>query len=148
METSQYQCVGFIVKFIVSNFDSKVTNRSFEQFFSQKGRDEKFDIAEAGKGFGLNSFHLNNRTDQYCLEKLAFLLYGQQLYIKQNNIRIKSIPDECIYIGKYISCNLKYIYKKNLAAKDRYGLLWLNDEVFYKRLYFSVYDAIMTFKNN
>jgi len=138
LEMSQYQCVGFVVKFIVSNFRSEITNPTFQQFITNKGRDNKFDTCEIGGSFGLNSFNLNNKTDQYCLEKLLFLLYGQQVYIKTKNISIRHIPTEYINIQDYIGNNIKYIYDKIIAGKDKYGMVWLNDEKFHKRLFYSI----------
>jgi len=140
LEMSQYQCVGFIIKFIVSNFDSKITNIAFKEFISNDGRDNKFDNCEIGSSFGLTSFNLNKKTDKYCLEKLSFLLYGQQVYIKTNNISIRYVPSEYINITECISDNIEYIYNKIIAGKDKFGLIWLGNEKFHKRLFYRILE--------
>lgn len=140
LEMSQYQCVGFVVKFIVSNFKSEITNKVFAQFVANNGRDNKFDDCEIGGSFGLNSFNLNNKTDRYCLEKLSFLMYGQQVYIKTNNVSIKYIPDEYINFKNCIGDNIKYIYDKIIAGKAKYGLIWLNNDKFHKRLFYEILE--------
>lgn len=131
VEISHYSCTGFIIKYIVSNFESEVLNKVYRKFSNNDNgtKDSIIESARLCQELG-NSFHINKTTAKYCLEKLFLLLYGQQKYIKEKGIGINCIPKGLIKIPHITIGNLDYLFNKLDGAKEKYSLVYLKDEEF------------------
>lgn len=140
LELSRYRFAGFLVKFVTTNFSSKIVNSTFDMFYKKEGVDEKFETLKFSQELGLKTFNVNQRTNVYCIEKLALLIYCQQEYIIQNNVKFKRSGDvNTIPIGQYIKENKEYLFNKVCKQSSNYGLMWMKDRHFLGelRLYFS-----------
>jgi len=127
IELGYTDIVGFFVKFIVSNFDSTLTEKALHNFKENKSKDIKFDDDYISSKIGINGFKINNKTDSYCMEKFVILLFGQQLYVGSKNVRVGKIPNCVIMIHQYISINCIYIFRK--MCLENYGLFWINSKL-------------------
>ncbi len=127
VELSHYSCVGFIIKYVASNFPSDITNNVYCKLVANRGIDLKFDDFDLGKQLGLDSFNINDKTATYCLEKLSILFYGQQKYLSEKQVMICHIPETFLEISKLISQNHEYIFTKLEKGKSKYGLVWMEE---------------------
>jgi hypothetical protein len=149
IELSKYSCTGFLIKFMVTNFYSEFPRRSIYlrdtfNYFTQSIREQiddnpYIDINGAQSRLPVSP-NFNRSTMIYCLHKLSILLFGQQRYSetkkltwrKNNNIFPKMPIDiayalkDCLYID--------YLIKKIEKAKDRYGMIYLDDVEFMNTL--------------
>lgn len=134
IEISHYSCAGFIIKYLVSNYPSEILNNSYAKLLDNKGIDIKLDVHQLGLSVGVRSFNINNITARYCLEKLTILLYGQQKFIKENNVKVNYIPTTYIPIDNIQIENIQYLFKKFKSSKIKYGLVYLEEDSFMKAL--------------
>jgi hypothetical protein len=146
IELSKYNSTGFLIKFLITNFYSESKSRSltfrntFEYFTQsvQKEIDENPYIDKGSLKSRLTvSPNFNPSTRIYCLHKLALLCYGQQRFSdtmkmawkatstensNREKINIASSLKDCIYID--------YLFLKINRAKNKYGMIYLEDMQF------------------
>lgn len=133
IEISHYGCTGFLVKYI-ANFDSSIWVKVYSEFCQvnglYKGEEEELPLFKEVNV----DFSINPNTSSYCLQKLTILFYGQQNYIFKSNILLSCVPIILVSLSKVKYNQLFYLLKKLQGAKDKYGLHFLKDEKFMKKL--------------
>ena len=129
IELSHYASTGYLVKCIVSNFDSDLLSAVHEQLLENKlSKDKKLDDRKLAKEINV-SFNINARTATYCMQKLTILIYAQQRFVKEENVHVSVIPKSYIDTS-ILHCNyLNYLIEK-ITAVDKYGLLFLKRDHF------------------
>lgn len=125
IELGHKDIVVFLVKFLVSEFKGKDIEMALEQLREKLPYDPKYDSHAIGGVIGINSFNINNETRLYCFEKMVILLYGQQCYIKNNQIVFNRYYAEECNIESFLSDKCFYILDK--IYTEQYALLWLKD---------------------
>jgi hypothetical protein len=134
IELSQYKITGFLVKYLISNIDGDIFQRVFEKFKDDPFNNIYLPKNEYYKDLDDN-FHFNIKVKDYILIKLFLLVYGQQKYIIENQVNFGYMPDQTIDPKIISSSNyLEYIFNKFDKAQEEYGLLFLQDEEFWKTL--------------
>ncbi|MEK3867025.1 hypothetical protein MHH60_26495 [Paenibacillus sp. FSL H7-0716] len=131
VEVSHYSCTGFLIKFIVSNFNGGFIKEVYATSVDNLVRDKNHENPYLKDNRNSNisaSFNFNNSSLRYCFEKMSVLLYSQQRFVQYYNIAI----DKSIQIEPYINIsklqnNINYLYKKILKVGDKYGLLVVSD---------------------
>ncbi|WP_411348011.1 hypothetical protein [Paenibacillus sp. WLX2291] len=135
IELSQYAQVGFIIKFLVTNFDGELIKEVYiklEEGLIEKEIDTNMYYENIAK---LSvSIDLNKKTIDYCFRKFSLLLYFQQRYVLQ----ARAVLDKEVKVKPYIPIfqlvvdtpYINYMYEKIMKSKDKYGLLYLNDKEF------------------
>ncbi|BDG46394.1 hypothetical protein [Parageobacillus sp. KH3-4] len=139
IELGHYQCTGFILKSLVSNIEDDIINDEFLHFVRHKGLINPYIVENRlYKEFQIE-FNISTLSVDYCLAKMTILLYGQQKYYK--NILNKDLPISFYSIkavdiksGISKSQNIEYLFKKLEKANDKYGLLYLSDDEFMKKI--------------
>jgi hypothetical protein len=129
IELSRYELTGYLVKYLVSNFESDDINNENKVLLKNNLIDDlKVDNNKLAKCIRA-SFKLNEKTAKYCMQKLTILIYAQQKFIKENHVAIGLIPKAFIDTSS-VSCDyLDYLINK-ISDVNRYGLLFLNKEGF------------------
>jgi hypothetical protein len=146
IELSHYGCTGFLIKFLVTNFSGKLLKEAFnvlmnngkvfETIYTNMEKAKK----EQDETVLVIDYYFNEETYDYCLKKLAILLYGQQKYATKNGLSFiedfQNGPYVYIDIQSALQkCDYKeYILTKVFAAGDKYGLLYLKDKDFLREL--------------
>ncbi|WP_258832405.1 hypothetical protein [Peribacillus frigoritolerans] len=133
IETTSYPSTGFLIKFIVTNFNSEMLIRTYKNFISQP----QGNPYENGENTTLimEKFDFNEQTIHYCLKKLVILLYGQQIFIDESKVEFDHLPQ-----GKYINIpylknkELDYFYNKISKVQNGYGFSWITNDKFMKEL--------------
>lgn len=140
IEISKYSSTGFLIKFIVTNFEDSSLSEVFGKFMENKGINNPYIIRE-NKYTRINTdLNYNRHTLDYCLKKLGILIFCQQKYVNKKEIKFKYIPKEFINIkliknSSEISLHyLNYLIEKVSLAKNKYGLLFLTDKEFMKQI--------------
>ncbi|NRQ54501.1 hypothetical protein [Brevibacillus sp. HD1.4A] len=134
IELPNYTSVGFLLKFVVTNFDSRLLKNVFEDFVARNARNNPY-LVGFNKYIKLNgSFNFNEKTIEYCMNKLIILLLGQQKYVLKHNIDFGFVPS--VFISPdLIKCNyVEYLIGKFEKAKSKYGLMFLEDPDFMNEL--------------
>lgn len=130
VETSSYKAVGFLVKFLVSNFPSSILSKCFDELVSVQNRSNSLE----GKNKYLSSsgvkYSFNSAMERYCLEKLAILLFIQQKYLISR--KVTYIESKLSYVSLSVvnRDNINYFVDNVTGAKSNYGLPSLHDEKF------------------
>lgn len=134
VEVSSYKSTGFLVKFLITNFDSHFLNLTFKMFVKHKAdKNPYLDDREIFSAIDVD-FHYNDQTKEYCLKKLGILIYSQQRYVAEKKVVFGFIPNSYISVS-YIPCPyIDYLFEKLDKAKDKYGLMFLEDEYFIKSM--------------
>ena len=138
IELSNHVAAGFFAKYLVSYFDCKLLNIVLESFIERSAKDSLLDKRELNTRLHLGNIY-NDLTLHYYLRKLVGLLYFQQKYMFNNQLKISFWPD--VLISQTILQNsqlveprfLEYLIKKLTAHKDKYGLVWLDDKEFLEK---------------
>ncbi|MBY0213848.1 MULTISPECIES: hypothetical protein [Priestia] len=148
IEISQYSIIGFLIKYLVTNFNGDELNRgffllkrnpsSFTQVFEQ---DETLDkMSEDDKNLEPATIGINRETFDYCCKKLCILLYAQQLYAIKNKLwfvkETKEFTEQILLKNEFLNCSFSgYMINKVLAGTKSYGLLCLSDEKILRNIY-------------
>ncbi len=129
IELGHYPAVGFIIKYIVSTYDSKLINNTYSKVQEQDSfNDDKLDNYKLAKTIDSN-FYINTETAIYCLKKFTLLLYLQQKYTqKRELIHLNIFSNDTSQSDDTFS--FEYCFKKIQAVKDKYGLIFLTDTSF------------------
>ncbi|MBU8908463.1 hypothetical protein [Desertibacillus haloalkaliphilus] len=131
IEISHHKSTGFLVKFLVTNFDNEKLVEYYHSFLSSTNPFES-DVFSFEDNYtkGESSFNINKRTIKYCMKKMELLLLGQQIYIDESNLDFDFLPD-----GNYITPHwvkkeeLNYLKNKIKSSKDL-NMLWITDDKF------------------
>ncbi|MBG9788868.1 hypothetical protein [Brevibacillus laterosporus] len=134
IELAHYQSTGFLTKFLVTSFESEFFNYTFKEFIECKASNTSF--LEPRKEYSSinTSFHFNEKTLRYCLEKMTIILYGQQKFVMEQKINFGCVPKLPIYTD-HIKCDyLDYLIEKVSKAGDKYALSFLEEKKFMEEL--------------
>lgn len=133
IELTHYETTGFLIKFLVTTYDSKDLNQVFLEFYHDPYENKYLPKVSLYKDID-NDFHMNAKVKDYLLTKLVILLYSQQRYVMDHQVDFLKVPEETIDISVLESRNyLSYMFKKLDKAKSNYGLLFLEDDKFLKQ---------------
>lgn len=134
IELSYYSITGFLVKFIVSNFNGMLVKKVYWEAIDkliklQKGENP---YLEGNKLSNISvSFYFNSTSIRYCMEKMSILLFCQQKYIKKYRMILDTkINVDPILDISGIKFDQEYLFHKITNVGDKYGLLFLNDQSF------------------
>lgn len=129
IELSQYTLTGFLVKYIVTNFNyEEISNAIYNVLDKKIYQDEKLNSLELTKLLNVY-FSINPRTAVYCMKKLILLIQAQQEFQYNNNSGIISFNILQKYNGDEFYRNdnftVNYCIEKILSVDNKYGLLAL-----------------------
>lgn len=138
VELSHYAITGFLIKFLVTNFSGakikEIFGKLLKTIITNDLHDNPFIVNNSKIE---TSFNINKTTLRYCTEKMSILLYFQQKYAQSNKLKI----DSRISIQPIINLShvakvpyLEYILNKIENAKDKFGLIYLKDKVFFDHI--------------
>ena len=126
IELGENRIAGFLVKFIVSNYENEEICNVYEKIVKKKCADDLEECAFA-KRLGVK-FNINEGIVIYCLKKVTLLLRCQQCYrIKEGMMVSLSI----FSVYKNDMYDLKYCAEKILHGKNDYGMISLSKENMY-----------------
>ncbi|MBC9786240.1 hypothetical protein H1S01_17400 [Heliobacterium chlorum] len=127
IELSHYECTGFLVKFLATNFDSTDLNLVLKEFIENKAVNNPY-IQQRNYYNDINvDLYINSKIVSYFIDKLVVLLYAQQVYmIKDRVFLVKEIKEP---IAKYYlnSKQLDYVIEKLECKEEKFGLLCLGE---------------------
>ncbi|HHT7010602.1 MULTISPECIES: hypothetical protein [Bacillus cereus group] len=148
VELSHYKCLGQIVKRITTDFDAKTIGETFNDFRKANGNIKDTSILEDdlirkainSKESMISHIHIdvayNNQSLDYCMQKLALLIFGQQYYIMKQELTFTEYYQSCEGQDKRIDLSfidMKYIdYTLGKIKKvgTGYGLLFIDESEF------------------
>ncbi|MGF9644010.1 hypothetical protein AAIH69_13465 [Paenibacillus sp. MABNS29] len=138
IELSHYSTSGFLIKFIVTNFDGGIIKKVFGELLTNVIKNGVYENPSVPNSSRIETtFNLNKKTVRYCTEKMSVLLYCQQRYAFEKNISFNSAlflrPFVVIDEAKKIHY-FEYIINKLENAKDKYGLYFLKDNDFFEKM--------------
>ena len=127
-ELSQYKMVGFLVKYVVSNYSPNIINKVYENVLHNKGYiDPRLHVEEFFKRLDVK-FNINRATVVYCLKKVVILLRLQEMYFQMTPTSQKEVITLEIFEKNKDKFGFQYCLDKILSVKDQYGMISLNDE--------------------
>lgn len=121
VELAEYRQVGFLVKYVVSNYDSKQIQKVYKILKSNKCKDEEIYRISFYSRLSVD-FNLNEDICNYCLKKATLLIYMQQYYRKVDpllSLDIFQVNDD--------DFSLDYCKKKIYSAEKEYGMIAIGD---------------------
>ncbi|MEB8671633.1 hypothetical protein P4G73_32875, partial [Bacillus cereus] len=140
IELGHHSCAGFLIKFLISRFNSEDVRITLEKF-SKENATISLDFSENEQKTFMETdnqridFNFNPETFEYCFYKMIILIYGQQKYStlkklpgdkkeeKENNyVSLLKLKSNCEYI--------EYLLDKILNRKNDYGLLYIKNNKF------------------
>lgn len=140
IEISQYSTTGFLVKYMITNFDGNDINRAYHKLkqnpssFTSIFETVDYNVA-TNEETEIGLVSLNNETFEYCCRKMLILLYGQQLFTKKENLWFhenQATPKKYIEIDieeDFKQCTyVNYVLKKVESVGSKYGLLFFEDK--------------------
>lgn len=135
IELSHYGLTGFLIKHIISNFESERIEKVHNSIKIKNGiRD---DILETGGLFDkINiAFNIDANTAIYCVKKLTVLLYLQQRYRCENPIQaFRCMPKEFLTTSNIVHDDINYLFVKLQSVNSQYGLLSVSEKSFFDRI--------------
>ncbi|MGU3395023.1 hypothetical protein ACNHOZ_12760 [Priestia sp. D51] len=152
VELSHYKTVGQLVKRVTTDFDPLTIRNTFEEFRTSKGRIKKAPfLKENGLEFAFTSdssmisqiytdILFNKQSIEYCMQKLALLIYGQQFYIIDKELKFteyyKSYEEHSVEIDLSFveSSYLDYTIGKIKQVGKGYGLLFVEQPGFEEKV--------------
>ncbi|MGE7601300.1 hypothetical protein ACQKL5_02230 [Peribacillus sp. NPDC097675] len=145
IELSKYPITGFLIKYLITNHgEGKILKDIFNMFEINGGRDVFLIKAKlSGNTFSdiEVEFTFNEDTIEYCMQKMAIIIYTQQKFAKANSLPGSSNHGELIDISLVSSPNIKenfliYLVGKIKKAEDKFGLVSLENT----KEYFNIQD--------
>jgi len=135
IELSHLQCVGFLVKNIVSNGPSNRLEKALERICND-GHHMQYRIPfRLEKMIGVQ-FNLNEHTHGYICNKLKFLIYCQQKYMIMfpigGNAQIPNAPIVLNFNNK--DGAIQFLFDKITIAGEKYNLTWIHNQDFRKKI--------------
>lgn len=134
IELSKYPVTGFLIKYLITNHSKEnILKDTFNLFVEKNGEDQFLSKAK------LNSQNysdidveavFNEETIKYCMQKMAIIIYTQQLYAIENSLpgsdKVGSKIDLTIVDSSEVKESyLKYLIAKIQNAGDKFGLISL-----------------------
>lgn len=140
IEIGSYRSTGQLIKRITTDFEGEKINGVFNKFHSSRG-----ELKKAYKDFDndytyndlITNFRFNERSYEYCNQKLLFLLMGQQHFIINEKISFSEFfkGRHEIIPSMYFNLDyLQYIRKKIEQVGSKYGLVYIKDKDFIDEL--------------
>ena len=126
IELGENRIAGFLVKFIVSNYENEEICNVYEKIVKKKCADDLEECAFA-KRLGVK-FNINEGIVIYCLKKVTLLLRCQQCYHTKEGMMISLSIFSNYKDDMY---DLKYCAEKILNGKNDYGMISLSKENMY-----------------
>lgn len=117
-ELSEYRQVGFLVKYIVSNYDATQLCKVYLKLLKNGCEDKAVKNIFFYRRLSID-FKLNKDICEYCLMKVTLLIYMQQIY---RNIE-KRIPLTIFSQAGKNSFNLEYCERKIYSVEKEYGMI-------------------------
>jgi len=134
IELTHYKSTGFLIKFLITSYDSDTFNKVFNDFYSSPYENRYLLKKDLYKDID-EDFHMNENVKDYVLLKLFILVYAQQKYVIKNSVDFWEFPTELLDISLVSDRNyLDYMFKKLERAKKEYGLMFLEDDEFMEEL--------------
>ncbi|WP_154973554.1 hypothetical protein [Priestia megaterium] len=146
IEISNYETTGFLIKFLVTNFNNKDIARglkvlknnrvAFTKVFEDRSEIEGL---EGIRDIPLPAIKINDETFEYCYKKAFVLIYGQQMYSYRQKIWYVDTMEPLATVNlkeefeNYPSSG--YIVSKIIKASSKYGLLFFEDVSVIKSIY-------------
>ncbi|WP_400162944.1 hypothetical protein ACAF76_008530 [Brevibacillus sp. TJ4] len=128
IELAHYSSTGFLIKFMVTNYDPNIFNFTFKRFCKHKGANNPF-ISQRQEYSKINvSFNFNDKTLEYCTKKLVILVYGQQMYVKEKNIDFGYVPNTFIEESLASCSYLDHLLDNIKKVGDKYGFNFTIDD--------------------
>ncbi|MFB5194272.1 hypothetical protein ACE198_05015 [Neobacillus sp. KR4-4] len=142
IEISHYGSTGFLIKYLITNFETGLINKCFislkknPKFFT-KIFDANTNVV-ASYLDEIDTRESNEETFDYCGKKLLILLFGQQQFVKKNKLWFIKENVECQEIRlreEFANCTYPaYLYNKLISASKNYGLLFFEDKEVMERI--------------
>lgn len=136
IEISQYGLAGFLVKYMITNFNGKDINEAYKNlrqnpssFTSILESQNESVLIEDDNEIGLVG--LNEETFDYCCKKMWILLYGQQQFAVSERLWfVSEVEFEPVDLAsEFKSCSYShYVMKKVITASSKYGLLFFENK--------------------
>ncbi|RKD73646.1 hypothetical protein ATL39_1948 [Sinobaca qinghaiensis] len=133
IEIGQYGVSGQIVKRITTDFTGSSINSQLINFKKNKGlfnssftnEIQSSDIEDLD-----TIFNFSEQSFDYCFKKLNFLIYAQELYIKEMNIEFTEFNNDLTFVEIDLidKDQLNYIYNKIISVGPKYGMLSLKED--------------------
>lgn len=117
-ELSEYRQVGFLVKYIVSNYDAAQLCKVYLKLLENGCEDRAVKNIFFYRRLSID-FKLNEDICEYCLMKVTLLIYMQQIY---RNIEMH-IPLTIFSQAGKNSFNLEYCERKIYSVEKEYGMI-------------------------
>lgn len=144
IEISNYNIMGFMVKFLITNFSGEDINRRL--LVLKKNRYAYTSVLEAGEKIegisenGVYAIKINDETFDYCFKKAYILLFAQHVYSIRSDLwyvdKWKELGDEIKLGEEFEKCSYsEYMIDKIVAAESKYGLLFFKDNYIMKIVY-------------
>ncbi|WP_168455216.1 hypothetical protein [Bacillus cereus] len=149
VEISHYKCLGQVIKRITTDFNALIIEKTFDDFRKGSGqiksatfleKDEKIQNAINSKKSMISRFRkditFNNQSIDYCMQKLALLIYGQQFYVIKQNLTFtefhKSYHEHptSIDLSFVDMAYINYTLGKIKQVGNDYGLLFVKETDF------------------
>jgi hypothetical protein len=142
IELSKYPVTGFLIKFLITNHcQVNILRDTFNLFVQNNGEDQYLSDAKLnGQNYSVIpvDFVFNEETIEYCMQKMAIIIYSQQVYSIENSL--PGSNDSGAKIDLYLvqppmvrnNNYLKYLVSKIKKAEDKFGLISISkiDEYF------------------
>lgn len=148
IELGCYGVTGQLIKRITTDFNGQTINDVFDKFYVSKGN-IKIAYKDFNQDFELNDlltdYNFNHRSFEYCIQKLLFLLLGQEALIIDKNISFTEFHKsevEFINFSYFSQEYLDYVVRKIASVENRYGLIFLKIEGFVDNLALYIKDKI------
>ncbi|MFD9363396.1 hypothetical protein ACFWAE_16255, partial [Priestia megaterium] len=138
IEISNYQTTGFLIKFLVTNFNNKDIARGLKVLknnrvaFTKVFEDQsEIKGLEGIRDIPVPAIKINDETFEYCYKKAFILIYGQQMYSYRQKIWYVDTMKPLATVNlkeefeNYLSSG--YIISKIIKASSKYGLLFFED---------------------
>ncbi|HDR3313301.1 MULTISPECIES: hypothetical protein [Bacillus] len=152
VELNHYKLVGQLVKRITTDFDALAIRNTFEEFRSSEGQMKKASFLqeeELKEAFSPDSSMIsqmytdilfNKQSLDYCMQKLAILIYAQQYYICIKHLTFTEYYKTCHQ--PLSSINLAFLDKEYLdytlgkikQVGKGYGLLFVDEKNFEEQM--------------
>ncbi|RWZ59902.1 hypothetical protein EQV77_00970 [Halobacillus fulvus] len=121
IEIGAYGCTGFIIKIIISNFNTSSIESSISHFY-----DERLKVGKATIDHSYFHYSISKQSENYCLDKLLIMVCTHTLYRKQKYILLW-------FISQNINqSKINHYINKIQNAKNKYGLLSVNKSIYGK----------------
>lgn len=139
-ELSQYKMVGFLIKYVASNYKPDMINNVYDNVLQNEGYiDPRLHVEEFFKRLGVK-FNINRETVVYCLKKVVILLRLQEMHLSR--ITVDEMISLDIFGDGKDMFSFQYCLKKVLSVKEQYGMVSLHDERLVWELEYLIYSKV------